>query len=72
MKIAKAIFRQEAFGDSRRRVCSKKPVLSLLKGPSSPVLRLLEAKATYCLLRPEGRHLCFAHGAYWYDVSTET
>ena len=39
--------------------------------PSSPVLRLLEGKTTYCLLRPEGRHSCLAHGAYWHDVSRE-
>ncbi len=61
MKILRAIFRQEAIRYQQHRVCSKKPALSLSKGPSSPVLRLLEGKAA----------ALFARGAYWYYVSTE-
>ncbi len=61
MKISRAISRQEAVHDQQPRVCSKKPVLSLSKGPSSPVLRPPEGKAA----------AIFARGAYWYYVSTE-
>ena len=64
MRISKAIFPPYVIEHQLRG--------AVQKSPFSPVLRLLEGKAAYCLLRPEGRHRCFARGACWYDVSTET
>lgn len=59
-----------------RGAIQKSLPLRLLEGP---VLRPLEGKAAYCLLRPEkpalrqleGRHLCFMRGAYKKYVNTE-
>ena len=64
MRISKAIFPPYVIEHQLRG--------AVQKSPFSPVLRLLEGKAAYCLLRPEGRHLCFLRGAYELYVSTET
>ena len=51
-----------------RGAIQKSLPLRLLEGP---VLRPLEGKAAYCLLRPEGRHRCLMRGANESYVSTE-
>lgn len=53
------------------RAGPNKHAQSLSKGLSSPVLRLLEGKATICLIGLKRPRFCFAREAYTEYVSTE-